>query len=53
MKEQDKTKARDLNKTDISNMHDGEFKTMIIRILTGLEKIIEDIKRENGSRIGP
>ena len=43
MKEQDKTMAKDLNETDISNMPHGVFKTMIIRILTGLEKRVEDI----------
>lgn len=36
MKEQNKAMARDLSKTDISNMPDRAFKTMIIRILTGL-----------------
>jgi len=34
--------VRDLSKTDISNMPDGEFKATIIRILTGLEENIED-----------
>ena len=43
MKEQDKATARDLNETDISNMPDGEFEAMIIRILTGLEKRNEDM----------
>ena len=38
MKEQDKTIARDLSETDISNMPDREVKGMIIMILTGLEK---------------
>ena len=33
MKEQDKTTARDLNKTDVSNMTDREFKVMITKIL--------------------
>jgi len=42
MKE-DKATTRDLNETDISSMPDGEFKAMITRILTGLEKRIEDI----------
>ena len=37
-KEQDKVMARDLIETDISNMPDGEFKTIIIRILAELEK---------------
>ena len=36
--------ARDLIKTDISNMPDGEFKATILRILTGLEKHMEDIR---------
>ena len=31
MKEQDKAMARDLGKTDISNMTDEEFKATIIR----------------------
>jgi len=42
MKE-DKATTRDLNETDISSMPDGEFKAMITRTLTGLEKRIEDI----------
>ena len=37
IKEQDKAIARDLNKTDIGNKLDGEFKTMIIGILNGLK----------------
>ena len=32
MKEPDKARARDLNKTDISNISDREFKAMIIMI---------------------
>ena len=43
MKEQGKAMARDLSKTDISNMPDGEFKATIIRIPGGLEKRVEDI----------
>ena len=35
MKEQDKAIARDLSETGISNMPDGGFKTMIMRIFTG------------------
>jgi len=38
MKEKDKTMARYLSKTDISNMSDEEFKATIIRILSRLEK---------------
>ena len=38
MKEQDKITARELNEMEISYMSDREFKLMIIKILTGLEK---------------
>ena len=38
MKEQDKATVRDQIKIDVSNMPDREFKAMILRILTGLEK---------------
>ena len=38
MKEQEKATAGDLSKTDISNMPDREFKEMIIKRLSGLEK---------------
>ena len=41
MKELDKATARDQSKTDVKNMLDGEFKGILIRILTGLEKGIE------------
>ena len=43
MKEKDKAMARDISKTDISNMHDREFKATIIRMFTGLQKRREDI----------
>ena len=43
-KEQEKVKARDLTKTDVSNMPDTEYKTTIIRILFGLKKSIEDTR---------
>jgi len=43
MKEQDKATTKDLNETDISNIPDSIFKAMIIRILTGLEKRVEDM----------
>ena len=41
MKEQDKAIARDLSKTDGSNMPYREFKVMIIKIPTGLQKRME------------
>ena len=43
MKEQGKTLARDLSKTDISNMPDRELKVMIIITLTIHEKRVEDM----------
>ena len=42
---EDKSMVRDLSETDISNMPDGEFKATMIRILTGLEKRMEDINQ--------
>ena len=39
MKEQDKAMARDLRETDTGNTSDKEFKAMIIRTLTGFEKV--------------
>ena len=38
--------ARDLSKTDISNMPDGELKATISRILTGFKKKLKD-RKEN------
>lgn len=43
MEEQDQTIARDLSKTDVSNMADREFKVMTVKILSGLEKSVENI----------
>ena len=43
MKEQDKAMVKDLCETDISNMSEREFKLMIIRILTRLEKRVQDM----------
>ena len=51
MKEQDKAMAGDINKTDISNMPDGKFKAMIIRILTRLEKRVEGISENSSTEI--
>lgn len=38
MNVKDKAMAGDLSNTDISNIPDRIFKTMVIRILSGLEK---------------
>ena len=45
MKEQEKIIARHLNKMKISNISDREFKVIIIRILTGLEKRVENLSK--------
>ena len=38
--------ARDPGETNVSNMPDGQFKATIIRILTGLEKRMEDFRED-------
>lgn len=43
MKEQGKIKAGELNKT--SNMLDREFKVMVIKIFTGLQKGGKDLSK--------
>ena len=47
MKEQDKAIAREISETDVSYMSDEELKTIIIRILTGLEKRDKRVKNES------
>ena len=37
-------KARDLINTDIGNMSDLEFRMMILKVLAGLKKGMEDIR---------
>ena len=51
MKEQDKAMGRNLSKTDISNISDRKIKATIIRIFTGLEKRIEDIRETLTTKI--
>ena len=51
MKEQDKPTARNISKTDMSNILDAIFKTMIIMILSGLEKTVEDIRETINTEI--
>ena len=42
MKQKDKITAREPNETLISNMPDREFKVMVIKIFSRLEKRVED-----------
>jgi len=44
MKEQDKVTNRDLSKTDVSYMPNGEFKETIIRTLTRLAKRMKEFR---------
>lgn len=43
-KDQEEITARDLLKTDTSNIYEQEFRTTVIRILAGLERSIEDTR---------
>ena len=45
MKEQMKTKKKELNKMEISNLPDAEFKTLVIRILQELTGYSNSIKK--------
>ena len=44
MKEQNKTPEKELNKTEISNLSDAEFKTLVIRMLKGLIEYGSSVK---------
>ena len=45
MKEQIKTPEKELNKMDISNLSDAEFKTLVIRMLKELSEDLSSIKK--------
>ena len=45
MKEQDKPPEKELNKMEISNLSDAEFKTLVIRILKELSGYFNSIKK--------
>ena len=45
-KEHEETTARDLTNTDTSKMFEPEFRIMIIRILAGVENILESLSVE-------
>ena len=44
MKEQIKTPEKELNKMEISNLSDAEFKTVVIRMFKELSKDLNSIK---------
>ena len=45
MKEQIKTPEKELNKMEISNLSDAEFKTLVIRMLMEISEDLSSIKR--------
>ena len=45
MKEQIKTPEKELNKIEISNLSDTEFKTLVIRMLKELSEDLSSIKK--------
>ena len=52
MKEQNKTPEKELNKMEISNLSDAEFKTLVIRMLKELSENLSSIKEiQSGSRV--
>ena len=46
MKEQNKSPEKELNKMEISNLSDAEFKTLVIRMLKELSKNLNSIKKD-------
>ena len=48
MKEQNKTLEKELNKMEISNLSDAEFKPLVIRILKELTGYFNSIKKDPG-----
>ena len=46
MKEQNKTPEKELNETEIANLSDGEFKTLVIRMLRELNEYGKWIREE-------
>ena len=45
MKEQVKTREKELNKMEISNLADAEFRTLVIRMLKELSEDLNSIKK--------
>ena len=45
MKEKIKTPEKELNKMEISNLSDAEFKTLVIRMLKELTEYLNSVKK--------
>ena len=46
MKEQSKTSERELSEEDIANLSDGEFKALVIKMLTELTELGRKMKEQ-------
>ena len=46
MKGQIKTSEKELNKMEISNLSDAEFKTLVIRMIKGLNENLNSTKKD-------
>ena len=46
MKEQSKASGRELSKEEITNLSDGEFKALVIKMLTELTEIHQKVKKQ-------
>ena len=46
MKEQNKTSERELSEEDIANLSDGEFKALVIKLLTELIELSQKMKEQ-------
>ena len=46
MKEQIKTPGKELNKVEVSNLSDAEFKILVIRMLKELSEDLNSIKKD-------
>ena len=46
MKEQSKTSERELNEDDIANLSDGEFNSLVIKMLTELIELGQKMKKQ-------
>ena len=47
MKEQSKTSERELSDEEIANLYDGEFKALVIKMLTELIELSQKMKKNN------
>ena len=51
MKEESKTSERELNSEEIDNLSDGEFKVLVIKMLTELIKLGQKMKKQSIPKI--